>query len=263
MTREAEILFHELADLSPVQRENYFRERQVPAGLRAEVVELLRFDSASHASLTGYVAVSAKEVLNEALRSEENRRCGPYRLLSVLGQGGMGAVYLAERVDGEVEQQVAVKILRYGSEEPAFLERFLRERQILATLSHPGIARLLDAGRTENARPYLAMDYIDGTPIDAYADGVDLRGKLGLFLRVCDAVSYAHRNLIIHRDLKPSNILVDTSGEPKLLDFGIAKILDEAVDQTRTQERLLTPEYASPEQVQGTAQSAASDIYSL
>jgi serine/threonine protein kinase len=179
----------------------------------------------------------------------------------------MGSVYLAERADGEVEQRVAIKLLRFWSEEPVFQGRFLQERQILATLNHPGIARLLDAGHTAEGQPYLAMDYIDGTPIDRYAEALDLHGKLSLFIEVCEAVSYAHRNLIVHRDLKPSNILVDGGGRPKLLDFGIAKILDAGPDQIRAQtqtvERLLTPEYASPEQIRGLVQSTATDVYSL
>ena len=175
----------------------------------------------------------------------------------------MGSVYLAERADGEVEQRVAIKLIGPRRSEPTFVDRFLRERQILATLSHPAIARLLDVGRTDDGQPYLAMEYVDGVPIDAYAAKLDLRGKLALFLKACEAVSYAHRNLVIHRDLKPSNILVETSGELKLLDFGIARMLDATMDQTVTQERILTPAFASPEQVRGTAQATASDIYSL
>ena len=172
-------------------------------------------------------------------------------------------MYLAERVDGEVEQRVAIKVIGQRRFEPAFVDRFLKERQILATLSHSAIARLLDVGHTADGQPYLAMEYVDGVPIDAYAVKLDLRGKLELFLKVCAAVSYAHRNLIIHRDLKPSNILVENSGEPKLLDFGIAKIIDATVDQTLTQEAILTPAFASPEQVRGTAQATTSDVYSL
>jgi tRNA A-37 threonylcarbamoyl transferase component Bud32/tetratricopeptide (TPR) repeat protein len=263
MTREAEVLFHELADLSPAEREAYFRDRRVPAGVRDEVELLLRFDSENGHVLTASVAGSAEELLQRSGEVNVGRRCGPYRLLRVLGRGGMGLVYLAERADGEVEHRVAIKFVRHGGDEQAFGERFLRERQILATLNHPGIARMVDAGHSDDGRPYLAMDYIDGTPIDEYASGLELRGKLDLFLRVCDAVSYAHRNLIIHRDIKPSNILIDASGKPKLLDFGIAKILDAAPDQTQTQERLLTPEYASPEQIRGVPQTTATDIYSL
>jgi serine/threonine protein kinase len=262
MNREAELLFHELADLSPAERETLIRERALSPQLRVEVEQLLRFDCEADDSITGWVAASADELLNASAKTQANRRCGPYQLIRLLGRGGMGLVYLAERADGEVEQQVAIKFLRYAGEEPSFQDRFLRERQILATLNHPGIARLLDAGRRDDG-PYLVMDYIDGIPIDVYAERLDLRGKLGLFLKVCDAISYAHRNLIIHRDIKPSNILVEESGQPRLLDFGIAKILDASLDQTRTQEGLLTPKYASPEQIQGKAQAVTSDIYSL
>jgi serine/threonine protein kinase len=175
----------------------------------------------------------------------------------------MGSVYLAERADGEIQQRVAIKFIGNRRHEPAFVDRFLRERQILATLSHPGIARLLDVGHTADGQPYLAMEHVEGLPIDTYAAKLDLRGKLALFLKACEAVSYAHRNLVIHRDLKPSNMLVESSGELKLLDFGIAKILDATLDQTLTQERILTPAFASPEQVRGTAQATTSDVYSL
>jgi tetratricopeptide (TPR) repeat protein len=191
------------------------------------------------------------------------QRCGPYRLVRAIGRGGMGSVYLAER-DGEACAPVAVKILRYAGEDGAFHERFLRERQILAALHHPGIARLVDAGYTgEHATPYLAMDYIDGAPIDVYAAKLDLREKLKLFLDVADAVSYAHQNLVVHRDLKPSNILVDGEGRPRLLDFGIAKILEPDCGESQTRDRPLTPEYASPEQARGARQTTATDIYSL
>src|SRR5262249_10289439 len=154
-------------------------------------------------------------------------RYGPYVLVRLLGRGGMGAVFLAQRTDGEVEQRVAIKFVP-AADAPVFRDRFLQERQILASLEHPGIARLLDAGHTARGHPYLVMEYVHGTPIDAYAERLPIGDMLALFLRVCSAVSYAHRNLIIHRDLKPSNILVDTTGQPKLLDFGIARILSEA-----------------------------------
>ncbi|HYL39073.1 MAG TPA: protein kinase [Bryobacteraceae bacterium] len=263
MGREAEDLFHELADLSPAQRQIYFDERQVPPEVRAEVEELLRFDVGSDHSLTESVAAGAEHLLNGGAEIREGSRCGPYRLLGMLGRGGMGSVYLAERADGEVEQKVAVKFVRFGNDEPAFSDRFLRERQILATLSHPGIARLLDAGHSGDGRPYLVMEYIDGRPIDEYAQKLGLREKLKLFVQVCEAVSHAHRNLVIHRDIKPSNILVEKGGQPKLLDFGIAKMLEPGQDQTQTGEWLLTPEYASPEQVRGAAQTTATDLYSL
>ncbi len=190
-------------------------------------------------------------------------QCGPYRLVRLLGSGGMGSVYLAERSDGEIEQKVAVKLLHARSNRPAWRDRFLKERQLLATLNHPSIARVVDAGHAGDGQPYLVMEFVDGVPIDVYAAGKDLREQLTLFLRVCEGVSHAHRHLIIHRDLKPSNILVDASGQPKLLDFGIAKLLDETGDATQTVERLLTPNYASPEQLLGTNQTTATDVYSL
>ena len=264
MNHEVEILFHELAGLPPEKRENYLLDRHVTAEIRAEVNALLRFDSATGGdSLTDCVAASAERCLEADVRFEAGARCGPYRLLRVLGRGGMGSVYLAERVDGEVEQRVAIKLLRHRADEPAFLERFLRERQIMATLSHPGIVRLMDVGHMDNGQPYLATEYIDGVAVDVFAAGLELRGKLELFLKICEAVSYAHRNLVIHRDIKPSNVLVEASGEPKLLDFGIAKILAAVMDQTVAQERLLTPAFASPEQVLGKAQATTSDVYSL
>ena len=211
------------------------------------------------------VASGAAQAFLESLEEfpAPGLRCGPYRLERLLGRGGAGEVFLAERADGQVEQLVAIKLLCRGVPRASLRSRFLQERQILARLQHPGIARLLGVGETAEGRPYLVMDYIDGVPIDVYSQKLDVRGKLRLFLGVCDAIAYAHRNLIIHRDIKPSNILVDKGGRPKLLDFGIAKILTAASDRTRTQERVLTPDYASPEQVRGEAQSTATDIYSL
>ncbi len=171
MNRDVEILFHELADLSPEQRENYLRDRPLPSDVRAEVEELLRFDLGVELSmdggLTGRVAAVAEQLLRTRFEAKEGGRCGPYQLIRLLGNGGMGSVYLAERADGEVEQRVAIKLLRFRSQEAAFQDRFLQERQILARLNHPGIARLLDAGHTSGGQPYLAMDYIDGSPIDS------------------------------------------------------------------------------------------------
>ncbi len=258
-------LFQEIADLSPEERERMFQARQIEPAVRAEVNSLLKFDSDSEHCLTASIAACAEQWLDDSMEAVQGRRCGPYRLLRLLGHGGMGSVYLAERADGEVEQQVAIKLLRYGNQESGVRERFLRERQILATLNHPVIARLLDAGHTADGQPYLVMEYVDGSPIDGYAELLDLRTKLELFLAVCDAVTYAHRNLIVHRDLKPSNILVDREGRPKLLDFGIAKILDpdQSPEYTVTAFPALTPQYASPEQVRGEVITTASDVYSL
>jgi tetratricopeptide (TPR) repeat protein len=261
MRDEVSSLFREVADLAPSDRSRYFEQHHVPSDLRAEIESLLRFD-ASDAPVLHLIASTAEDLLDSRETAAKEVRCGPYRLLRLLGRGGTGDVFLAERVDGHVAQQVAIKVLRQRSL-PGFQARFLQERQILASLQHPGIARLLDAGETADGRLYLALDYIDGVAIDKYCEGLDLPATLRVFLSVCDAVAYAHRNLIIHRDLKPSNILVRASGEPTLLDFGIAKILDAAGDDTRTQERLMTPDYASPEQLRGAAHSTATDIYSL
>ena len=186
---------------------------------------------------------------------------GPYALVELIGEGGMGSVWLAKRGDGEIQQRVAIKLLRVAAS-ANWRMRFLRERELLASLSHPAIVRVIDAGHSDG-RPYLVMEYVEGTPIDAYAARIGWPDRLRLFLRVCDAVAYAHRRLIIHRDLKPSNVLVDPEGQPKLLDFGIAKLLDEGAEPTQTIERLLTLGYASPEQVRGAAQTTATDIYSL
>ena len=254
-------LFHELADLSPSAREEYYAQRQIPSAVRSELESLLRFDGEGD-SLSGPIAAAADEVLRRRTSLAAGRRCGPYRLVRLLGRGGMGAVYLAERADGQVEQRVAIKFVRPGADLPALRERFLRERRILASLNHPGIARLLDVGHTSDGQPYFVMEYIDGSPIDDYSEKLGVREVLQLFLQVFEPVSYAHRNLIVHRDLKPSNILIDSAGRLKLLDFGIAKILDTAND-AQTLVRALTPDYASPEQMGGEAHTTATDIYSL
>ncbi len=195
---------------------------------------------------------------------------GPYRIIRQIGQGGMGAVYLAERDDQQFKKQVAIKLVKRGMDTEFVLRRFLSERQILAALDHPNIARLLDGGTTADGRPYFVMEYIEGKPIAQYADEKKLTTveRLNLFRKVCSAVHYAHQNLVIHRDIKPSNILVTADGEPKLLDFGIAKLLnpelaDQTVEATATVVRLLTPEYASPEQARGEQITTATDIYSL
>ena len=256
-------MFGEVNDLTPAERKGYFDQHQIPADVQAELESLLQFDSPDTpmAAMIAGVAEALLESWEEF--PAPGLRCGPYRLERLLGRGGVGEVFLAERADGQLEQRVAIKLLRHGVPTSSFRSRFLQERQILAGLQHPGIARLLDVGEMSEGSPYLVLEYIDGLPIDVYSRKLDLPGKLRLFLLVCDAVSYAHRNLIIHRDIKPSNILVDATGQPKLLDFGIAKILAAATGQTRTRERLLTPDYASPEQVRGAVQTTATDVYSL
>ncbi|MCI0525554.1 MAG: serine/threonine protein kinase, partial [Acidobacteria bacterium] len=198
------------------------------------------------------------------------QQIGPYKFVRVLGHGGMGSVYLAERADEAFRQSVAIKVVRRGMEYDEVLRRFRNERQILANLNHPNIARLLDGGATEDGAPYFVMEYIEGEPIDEYcvSRNLPIVERLKLFLDVCAAVHYAHQNLVIHRDLKPNNIIVTNDGAPKLLDFGIAKILNPAVfdftvAQTATWARPMTPSYASPEQVRGLPLTTASDVYSL
>jgi serine/threonine-protein kinase len=192
---------------------------------------------------------------------------GRYRIVRELGRGGMAVVFLAERADGELEQRVALKVLKRGTDTDEMLRRFALERRILASLEHPSIARVLDAGASADGRPFLAMEYVEGVPLDAHADGrrLSIAERLQLFLTVARAVAHAHGQLVLHRDLKPSNILVGTDGVPKLLDFGIAKLLDEAADEglTRTGMRLLTPAYASPEQLRGEPVGVRSDVFQL
>ncbi len=198
------------------------------------------------------------------------RRVGVYELRREIGRGGMGAVYLAERVDGEFRQTVAIKLIKRGMDTDLILKRFRRERQIIAALDHPNIAYFLAGGSTEDGLPYFVMEYIDGKPLYRFCDENKLRinERLKIFRQICDAVEAAHEKKVIHRDLKPSNILVKADGTPKLLDFGIAKVLDPElavtdIDPTATAMRVMTPEYASPEQVTGDEITPASDIYSL
>jgi len=199
----------------------------------------------------------------------EGRRLGAYRLLRLIGEGGMGAVYLAERADGEFRKQVAVKLLPLGLNTGAARERFLAERQILAQLEHTGIVRLFDAGIAEDGTPFFVMEYVEGEPIDRYCErrNLGIAARVELFLQLCGAVEYAHGTLVVHRDLKPANILVTVDGAVKLLDFGIAKVLDGNIGSASTLTQWggspLTPSYASPEQMSGEAIAYASDVYQL
>jgi serine/threonine protein kinase len=202
--------------------------------------------------------------------SIEGQRFGAYLVIREIGRGGMGTVYLAARADDHYKKRVALKVLRADVNAQEVLSRFRHERQILASFDHPNIAGLLDGGSTPNGEPYFVMDYVEGTPIDQYCDSHSLTvaERITLFRQVCSAVQYVHQNLIVHRDLKPSNILVTSEGVPKLLDFGIAKILKPEmmatmVNATRAEDRVMTPAYASPEQVRGEPITTASDIYSL
>src|SRR5580658_4082427 len=201
----------------------------------------------------------------------EGDRIGPYRVLRTLGVGGMGEVYLAERADAEFEQQVAIKVVFGSALARGVHSRLKIERQILAQLDHPNIAHLLDGGSLADGTAYIVMEYVDGVPIDAFCDSnrLDVSAILKLFQTVCAAVHYAHQNLIVHRDLKPSNILVTAAGVPKLLDFGIAKLLDDrrasrhTLALTQADIRIMTPDHASPEQVRGQAITTSSDVYVL
>lgn len=202
--------------------------------------------------------------------TEAGEIIGSYRIIRSLGQGGMGEVFLAERADQQFEQQVAIKLVRRGLLSRHVQGRLRQERQILATLDHPNIARLYDGGTTKEGTPYIVMEYIDGQPIDVYCDQkrLNIPDRLRLFVKVCSAVHRAHQSLIVHRDLKPSNILVNSTGVPKLLDFGIAKLLDERQSMhtmavTQADVRVMTPDHASPEQIQGDVITTSSDIYVL
>jgi len=237
------------------------------AELRAEVESLL----ASHGEADEFMETTARDAVlrsvTEARREAvPGARIGPYKVLSEIGRGGMGAVYLAERDDQEYRKRVAIKLVKDVDSE-SVVRRFRQERQILAELDHPNIARLLDGGSTAGGIPYFVMEHVEGVPIDAYceAKGLPVDQRLALFRTVCSAVGDAHRKLVVHRDLKPGNILVTAEGTPKLLDFGIAKLLTPppGSEDTVTGTKLMTPEYASPEQWRGGSITAASDIYSL
>ena len=238
--------------------------------LEQQLLNLLAADSADDISLAEPIASSAKVFADEATDLWENRRIGAWTIKHRIADGGMGAVFLAERSDDEYQQTVALKIMTAQLLAKDAVTRFRVERQILASLSHPNIAKLIDGGSTDENLPYLVLEYVDGLPIDQYCDEhqLSIPERLRLFMKVCKAVDFAHRNLVVHRDLKPNNILVDTSGEPKLLDFGIAKLLESSSVQqtmavTREGARAMTPEYASPEQVRGEPISVATDVYAL
>jgi len=238
--------------------------------LRGEVDSLLAAHEQGEFDFTRPAAfVEALKVLEQrSARMLEGRRIGPYRVVRELGRGGMSRVYLAARADQAFEKEVAIKVVERGLDSEEVTRRFQSERQILARLDHPNITRILDGGTTEDGLPYLVMEYVEGEPVDQYCDGhaLDVVARLRLFQGICAAVRYAHQNLIIHRDIKPGNVLVTRDGVPRLLDFGIAKLLApeaQPSESTRTVLRRLTPEYASPEQVRGETLTTASDVYSL
>ena len=267
---EAERLFRGAADLLPEDRVDFLERECLDQDLRQEVASLLEHSGEGLPSAGAAIASAAASLARETDPDERliGARLGPYKVEAIVGHGGMGAVYRASRDDAEFRQQVAIKLVRVAAESPSTLRRFRQERQILARLSHPNIGRLLDGGSTPEGVPYLVMEFIEGDPITAWCDrqSLGLEERLRLFLRVCEGVDFAHRDLVVHRDLKPANILVTKDGTPKLLDFGIAKLLDPAAEQgaaTLTGLQLMTPDYASPEQVRGEAASTAADVYSL
>jgi serine/threonine-protein kinase len=265
-------LFHEALE-QPTEGRRAFLDRACAgnAALRAEAESLL----AAHERAGDFLSpdpARAAALLEGEGEPAEPLRAGPYRLVREIGRGGMGVVYLAERVEGGFRQRAAVKLVKRGMDSDAILRRFLRERQILARLEHPGVARLLDGGVTETGQPYFAMEYVEGQPLTAYCHerGLGLDERLALFEAACRAVQHAHGQLVVHRDLKPSNILVDASGAVKLLDFGIAKLLATADDEgesatalTQAGSRVLTPDYAAPEQLRGEPVTTATDVYAL
>jgi serine/threonine protein kinase len=259
-------------DLDPEGRADYL-DSACPKGgsTRVEVESLLRSHDEHSTYLEQAVGIGQSDIPT-CITAESwiEKRLGSYLVLEEIGKGGMGEVFRACRADDQFQKQVAIKLLRAGEASPFVVGRFRNERQILASLDHPNIARLIDGGTTEEGIPYLTMELVEGLPIDDYCDAhkLSITHRLKLFLDVCSAVQYAHQRLIVHRDLKPNNILVTTEGVPKLLDFGIAKILDPGAlaggfENTLTLFRILTPGYASPEQVRGEPITTSSDVYSL
>ena len=262
-------LFNAALDLPTPDRLPYLeRECAGDAELLAEVRAMVDADSDPGATIDRAM-VSGAEAWAQATEEQAiGTRMGPYLITGFLGRGGMGAVYRAVRDDAAFEKEVAIKVLREGMDSRSVLRRFEQERQILARLEHPHIARLLDGGTGAKGMPFLVMEFIeDGIPVTHHCRdaGLGLEQRLLLFLDICSAVGYAHQNLVVHRDLKPGNILVDKSGSVKLLDFGIARVLSETAEQTVTVAgaQMLTPEYASPEQVRGEPVTTATDVYSL
>src|SRR5277367_579576 len=265
--QQVQELFALALERDPAERSEFLRQAcGEDDSLRAEIESLLSsFDRAS----TFLEDPPATDLLLAQSPAVAGKRIGAYRILSEIGRGGMAVVYLAERADEQFRKRVAIKMLQPGTNKDEILRRFRNERQALAALDHPSIVRLLDGGSTEEGLPYLIMEYVEGVRIDEYCDThkLSIGARLQLFRTVCLAVQYAHDNLVIHRDLKPSNILITKDGVVRLLDFGIAKVLNPqwSPDKTltRTDWRPMTPEYASPEQVRGAPVSKSTDIYSL
>ena len=284
--QQIEAVFQKAVDLEPSDRIVFLRDEcRDDSDLKNEVENLLdNYDSAESfiespvwtdsffINSTAKKAISASfdELTEEVEDNLMGRRIGVYQLVKELGRGGMGAVYLAERADGEFQQKVAIKLIKRGMDSDFIIRRFRHERQILASFDHPFIGRLLDGGTTDDGLPYFVMEFVEGDTLYNFCDKkrLDIRERLEIFRQICSAIAYAHERNIIHRDIKPGNILFTRNGTPKLLDFGIAKVLDaelihESVNPTASMMRLMTPDYASPEQVCGSEITSSSDIYSL
>ncbi|HYP29989.1 MAG TPA: protein kinase [Blastocatellia bacterium] len=273
--QKIEEIFQAAVDLDPEDRSRYVADASAgDAELQRQIEGLLRqYDQATALiEEPAYTRTTVYEIASMLDDSDPmvGHRIGAYEVVREIGRGGMGAVYLAARADKAFQKHVAIKLVKRGMDTDFILRRFRRERQILAALDHPNIARLLDGGTTEDGRPYFVMDYIVGQPIYPHCDArrLSVNERLQIFCRICEAVDYAHKNLIIHRDIKPSNILVTADGTPKLLDFGIAKLLNPELESdtapiTAMTTRMMTVEYASPEQVSGEAVTFLSDVYSL
>jgi serine/threonine protein kinase len=263
-----EQIFEEALEKTPSERESFLKDAcGDDKELFDEVLSLLQADSNVHSIFQSNAVDSLK--LSDAF-NYEGKIIGSYKILKQIATGGMGSVFLAERADGQFEQKVALKLVKPGINSVEIIKRFQAERQILARLQHPNIARLLDGGLSEDGHPYFTMEYVDGESIDKYCDNhkLSIDERLRLFIKVCSAIHYAHQNLVIHRDIKPGNILITKEGNVKLLDFGIAKVFTESDKQeltrmTRTGLFVMTPEYAAPEQIRAEAITTATDVYSL
>ncbi len=254
-----------LLDLDESEREGFLLELE---GSQPQIAQALRDLLAERATLDAKGFLAEPMIVPPALESLAGVRVGAYTIERLIGSGGMGEVWLAARTDGRFEGKCALKFLESSVTSPKLIERFHREGHLLARLTHPNIARLLDAGATQEGRAYLALEYVDGVPIDQYCESLPIGARIRLFVDVVGAVAHAHSQLIIHRDIKPSNVLVTRDGQVKLLDFGIAKLLsadpnDDGANQTRLEDSALTPQYAAPEQLLGDTPSTATDVYQL
>lgn len=262
-------ILRDVLELEASERQKYLDSLKLNKDLRKEVEESLDLETTAENWLSSNALDLSKEIFDEEIgdKSPISQKIGIYEIKEEVGFGGMGAVYLGERIDKKFEQKVAIKMLRREFNTKRIRTYFHREREIQAKLTHPNIASLLDAGTTDDGVPYLIMEFVEGIRIDKYCKDNDLKlnKRLKLFNKVCEAVSFAHQNLVIHRDIKPSNIIITPKGEPKLLDFGISKLIDGSGETTKTltQFGAMTPEYASPEQIKGESFTTATDIYSL